>query len=165
MWLSQQRGLTPLIYIRCERKPAVYFGLHDGLENKHTQSCLLAIGNWVCFVLTFLLLSWSSDSSLRICCSTKPGLIPLPGDSLIGSDFSDVSPPAWIEALHRTEGRTWAVPALGRQGYTFFLQNSEMCLFLNIGLKRWKKDIFGQNWADMLILSAFILSFLGVSNV
>lgn len=134
MWLSRQRGLTPLIYIRCERKPAVYFGLHDGLENKHTQSCLLAVGNWVCFVLTFLLLSWSSDSSLRVWCSTKPGLMPHPGDSLIGRHFSDnVTPPALkCSSPIELRGKNLGCASPRTSGYTFSLQNSEMCLSLNI---------------------------------
>lgn len=58
------------------------------------------------------------------------------------------------------------MPALGFHGYTFSPQTSEMCLSLNIGLKDGKRVVYlEQNRANVIILSAFILSFLSVSNL
>lgn len=60
------------------RRPGVYFGLHDGLENEHTQSSFFAVGKLLYFVLTLVLPSGISEGSVGVGCSTKPGVVPHP---------------------------------------------------------------------------------------
>lgn len=76
------------------------------LENKHTQSCLLAVGNWLYFVLTLLLLSCSSESSPGVWCCGEPGREPHPGGWLTRRHFShEVIPPGWNVAPTEVRGK------------------------------------------------------------
>lgn len=66
------------------QKPGVYFGLHDRVENKHTQAAsflVLASGYVLFWLLT--LLSCSLESLVGVWCCTKPGIVPHLEDALM----------------------------------------------------------------------------------